>query len=39
MAKKKKGFFEKILDNLDKKLDKKAKSKKCCSSNDKGKKC
>lgn len=40
MANKKKGLFKKIIDKLDKKLENKAKSKKCCCcEGDKNKKC
>ena len=40
MAEKKKGFISKLIDNLDKKLEKKAKSKNCCCCQDnKDKEC
>ncbi len=40
MAEKKKGFIGKLLDNLDKKLEKKSKDKKCCCCQDsKNKEC
>lgn len=40
MVEKKKGFFSKLLDSLDKKIEKKSKDKKCCCCKDaKDKKC
>jgi len=33
MTEKKKGFFGKLVDKLDKKMEKKAKSKECCCCN------
>lgn len=40
MAEKKKGLLGKLLDNLDKKLEKKSKNKKCCCCEDsKDKEC
>jgi hypothetical protein len=40
MAEKKKGFFSKLVENLDEKLEKKSKDKKCCCCQDsKDKKC
>lgn len=40
-SKKKKGFFCKLVEKLDKKMEKKAKTKSCCESKDKdkGKSC
>jgi hypothetical protein len=37
--KEKKGFFSRMLDKLDKKMEVKAKENKCCSGSDKGKSC
>lgn len=40
MEKKKKGFISRIMDNLDKKLEKKSNDKKCCCcQNSEDKKC
>ena len=40
MTKKKKGFFSKLIDKIDSKLEKKSKEKKCCCCEDsKDKKC
>ncbi len=37
--KKKKGFFSGLLEKLDKKMEEKAKERKCCSGSNKGKSC
>lgn len=39
MADKKKSFFSKIIDKLDKKLEKKSKEKKCCCQCSEDKEC
>ena len=39
MAEKKKGFIGKLIDNLDKKLEKRSKDKKCCCDASTDKKC
>jgi len=40
MTKNKKGFFSKLIENLDKKLENKSKNKKCCCCQDsKNKEC
>jgi len=38
-SEKKKGFFCKLIEKLDKKMEKKAKTKPCCGGKDKGKSC
>lgn len=37
--KEKKGFFSRMIDKLDKKMEEKARESKCCSGSSKGKSC